>query len=463
MAKDWGNPLPADIDSVIPDSPTTGLSESTYDPNDGKTGNKIDVPSTGYTQEIYNQRTSSTDPEIFSGTIINYDASTLNARVQTSYGEVLDATVASPTLATPIVGTQVSITKTYSGDNFIIANSYQDGLVPFEILSFSEGEIWGESYSGCRGLISYDEAIFGPQVVGAQGYAYYNTLEQQLYAVALPFEAAYGAVVAIVETSSNADFISIDSALNIITGQVSALTQAINDDNIYFLQGERVLIGFIGGSAEILGVVSAYSKFKAVTLERNQGDSSATLDCTIKGITIPVLFLAGEFSTLNVEIDDEVYISFYSDDGHLRSPICDTNVSDQPIGSYRPINGLVANRGWHICDGTDGTLDLRKRVVAGYDVSDGDYDAIGETGGSKTHTHDDHPNHRHAFDALSPTIAVTTPGDSSGTAIDGAAPGAIWTSGVSNLPAETDNILEHEEADGRDPYITLNWEVRVDL
>lgn len=50
--------------------------------------------------------------------------------------------------------------------------------------------------------------------------------------------------------------------------------------------------------------------------------------------------------------------------------------------------------GWALCDG-DGTPDLRGMFIVGYNASDTDYDAIGETGGAKTmaHTHQvDPPN-----------------------------------------------------------------------
>lgn len=39
--------------------------------------------------------------------------------------------------------------------------------------------------------------------------------------------------------------------------------------------------------------------------------------------------------------------------------------------------------GWQLCDGTNGTPDLRSRFVVGYNLNDSDYNAIGKTGGSK--------------------------------------------------------------------------------
>lgn len=39
--------------------------------------------------------------------------------------------------------------------------------------------------------------------------------------------------------------------------------------------------------------------------------------------------------------------------------------------------------GWYLCDGQNGTVDLRQRFIVGYDPTDQDYDTIGNTGGLK--------------------------------------------------------------------------------
>lgn len=97
------------------------------------------------------------------------------------------------------------------------------------------------------------------------------------------------------------------------------------------------------------------------------------------------------------------------------------------------INGLIAiwsgeiadiPSGWHLCDGTDGTPDLRDRFVIGAGLT---YDP-GDTGGSTTHTHTfTGDGHVHEIDpgtgiaagtdlddATEPasTIGTTDPGDS---------------------------------------------------
>ena len=53
--------------------------------------------------------------------------------------------------------------------------------------------------------------------------------------------------------------------------------------------------------------------------------------------------------------------------------------------------------GWQLCDGTDGTPDLRGRFIVGYSDTDSDYGTIGATGGEKLHTLtiDEMPLHNH--------------------------------------------------------------------
>lgn len=42
--------------------------------------------------------------------------------------------------------------------------------------------------------------------------------------------------------------------------------------------------------------------------------------------------------------------------------------------------------GWAICDGTNGTPDLRGRVAVGVDTTQTEFDVVGETGGATTHS-----------------------------------------------------------------------------
>lgn len=64
--------------------------------------------------------------------------------------------------------------------------------------------------------------------------------------------------------------------------------------------------------------------------------------------------------------------------------------------------------GWALCDGTNGTPDLRGRFIVGYNPNDTDYQTIGLTGGAKlvTLTTSQMPAHNHGG-----TLTTTNSGD----------------------------------------------------
>ena len=47
---------------------------------------------------------------------------------------------------------------------------------------------------------------------------------------------------------------------------------------------------------------------------------------------------------------------------------------------------VLAGGTWAVCDGTNGTPDLRGRLLAGYSAGDADFGTVSGTGGAKTHT-----------------------------------------------------------------------------
>ncbi len=61
--------------------------------------------------------------------------------------------------------------------------------------------------------------------------------------------------------------------------------------------------------------------------------------------------------------------------------------------------GTVAPTGWAICDGTNGTPDLRGRFVVGYSSPDASFNSVGNTGGEKQHTLTiaEMPSHSHTL------------------------------------------------------------------
>ena len=76
-----------------------------------------------------------------------------------------------------------------------------------------------------------------------------------------------------------------------------------------------------------------------------------------------------------------------------------------PVGCIILWSGAANNipEGWALCNGqtVDGqkTPDLSGRFVVGYDANDGDYNAVGKTGGEKTHrlTVAEMPSHSHSI------------------------------------------------------------------
>jgi hypothetical protein len=91
-----------------------------------------------------------------------------------------------------------------------------------------------------------------------------------------------------------------------------------------------------------------------------------------------------------------------------------------PSGCIVMWSGLLANipTGWHLCDGSAGTPDLRSRFVKGAAVGA----EAGTTGGSATHTHDDHASLAHSGGDVSAHVGTAVADHAalahSGTAVD---------------------------------------------
>jgi microcystin-dependent protein len=70
-----------------------------------------------------------------------------------------------------------------------------------------------------------------------------------------------------------------------------------------------------------------------------------------------------------------------------------------PKGGVIFYTGSVAAipQGWALCDGTNGTPNLKGMFIAGYDPNDPDYNSIGKKGGEKRHTLSiaEMPSHNH--------------------------------------------------------------------
>lgn len=166
--------------------------------------------------------------------------------------------------------------------------------------------------------------------------------------------------------------------------------------------------------------------------------------------------VAGEFdssgrwggnASLNLELNEDDYVEFYvyqATGGDLDiggtgyeqlhfsvipmlggaiTPSGGSGGSEAPTGSITQFAGSSAPTGWLLCDGSavsrstystlfsligedygvgDGSTtfnlpDMKGKVPVGYNSSDADFDALGETGGAKTHTltSDEMPSHTH--------------------------------------------------------------------
>jgi microcystin-dependent protein len=72
--------------------------------------------------------------------------------------------------------------------------------------------------------------------------------------------------------------------------------------------------------------------------------------------------------------------------------------------------------GWAICDGTNGTPDMRGRVPVGVDTGQTEFDVLGEAGGAKTHTliTAEMPVHNHPWDDSGFGLAVANEANPAG-------------------------------------------------
>ena len=63
---------------------------------------------------------------------------------------------------------------------------------------------------------------------------------------------------------------------------------------------------------------------------------------------------------------------------------------------------LINDTNWHMCNGHNGTPDLKAKFVVGYDDELSDYEEIGNTGGEETHTltQAETPYHEHSYNDI---------------------------------------------------------------
>lgn len=171
---------------------------------------------------------------------------------------------------------------------------------------------------------------------------------------------------------------------------------------------------------------------------------------------------------------------------------------DEPTGTVKAFFGLVANipAGWQICDGTNGTPDLRGRFVEGASIDaeignsggslglttdgSGSHDHGGNTGGTAINVND-LPAHSHKL-FVNQDDANSNPGlsasqqvnrmnesddnrkyileGSSGSATYGDS-GETGSDSTHNHSILSDGSHSHDIADGRPPFVRLYWIMKL--
>ena len=130
--------------------------------------------------------------------------------------------------------------------------------------------------------------------------------------------------------------------------------------------------------------------------------------------------------------------------------------------------------GYALCNGQNGTPDLRGKFIVGYDSNDTDYNALGKTGGEKVHTltkaeipnhlhtitHDSH-SHQYTLNDGGATASASTPTSSKSAAEHSPSPStAASASGVVIDDGTIDGVGggSHEN---RPPYYTLCYIMKL--
>lgn len=176
--------------------------------------------------------------------------------------------------------------------------------------------------------------------------------------------------------------------------------------------------GFPLKTERLQDIEEAYTIFNA--LGYLGGDMTIISGCTVSGsnTTDGFVFYNGEvfdfkggLTATNVKVIEELtykffedgtskvlykkrYITFGSGSGSIAwanfnrlDPLKEIQRRILPPGTnpqlYCGSVGAIPS-GWQLCDGTNGTPDLRSRFIVGYNPDDSDYDAIGKVGGAKT-------------------------------------------------------------------------------
>ena len=129
-----------------------------------------------------------------------------------------------------------------------------------------------------------------------------------------------------------------------------------------------------------------------------------------------------------------------------------------------PVGGIImwsgaANKvpdGWKLCDGSEGTPNLKGKFIVGYDPSDSDYNTVGKTGGERavTLTTAQMPSHSHKT-----TIRVSGLSARSNSDNDFFAPS--WKSQNTTDTVESNSVGDGHAHENRPPYYVMCFIKRV--
>jgi hypothetical protein len=160
--------------------------------------------------------------------------------------------------------------------------------------------------------------------------------------------------------------------------------------------------------------------------------------------------------------------------GPVRSVVNGTSYYMVPEGAIIMWSGSPSEipAGWALCNGTNGTPNLSGSFIVGYNASDSDYSSIGNTGGSKTHSHSVTGRTELVANPVfgGPFIAVAgTSGGSAG--CDGGNMSAVWSyfGGNGNPTSYSAGACAGyvgifgtaATTDGRPPYYTLAYIMKL--
>lgn len=95
-------------------------------------------------------------------------------------------------------------------------------------------------------------------------------------------------------------------------------------------------------------------------------------------------------------------VSGLSDEELVYVPVNTILLYHGSINDFDVWGNLINDSSWHLCNGINGTPDMQKKFVVGFDFEENDYDVIGETGGEKEHTLtiNEMPYHEHNYDDI---------------------------------------------------------------